>query len=250
MIFEARYRVLFNTLLSGKDGVEEGLVQEDAPWCGTNRFGMVFVDNDGSMSGVGCVLEDAPWCGTNRFGMVFVDNDGSMSGVGCVLEIMEFANVPDGRLFVTSKGRSRFKVVEIKSEKPILVAVVEELPEEEETPEVAKLAGEVTDLLRSTIRLNVKMQNINATDDQLEPEELAELGPRDLSYWVASFFSDVTMLQQNLLEEGSTEQRLRKEHEVLTETVRYYSAASALKSAFAPGGESDGGSNGGGASSS
>ena len=37
-----------------------------------------------------------------------------------------------------------------------------------------------------------------ATEDQIEPEELADLGPRDLSYWVASFFSDVKMLQQNV----------------------------------------------------
>ena len=125
------------------------------------------------------------------------------------------------------------------------------------------LAREVADLLRNTIRLNVKMQNIigslgggggfshclgnpissppycwpvsfagslpaatedqiellasgprpllpadvphccclpvsAATEDQIEPEELADLGPRDLSYWVASFFSDVKMLQQNV----------------------------------------------------
>ena len=95
----------------------------------------------------------------------------------------------------------------------------------------------MSDLLRTTIRLNVKMQNIvgqlrglgglpcqyhelsrsqklfllhgiiivliisffpAATEDQIEPEELADLGPRDLSYWVASFFSDVKVLQQNV----------------------------------------------------
>jgi hypothetical protein len=37
-----------------------------------------------------------------------------------------------------------------------------------------------------------------ATEDQLEPEELAELGPRDLSFFIASFFSDVKLLQQNV----------------------------------------------------
>lgn len=37
-----------------------------------------------------------------------------------------------------------------------------------------------------------------AGDDQMEPEELAELGPRQLSFFVASFFSDVKLLQQNV----------------------------------------------------
>ena len=35
-----------------------------------------------------------------------------MASVGSTLEIMEFANVPDGRLFVTSKGKERFKVLD------------------------------------------------------------------------------------------------------------------------------------------
>jgi ATP-dependent Lon protease len=31
-IFEARYRVLFNTLLAGADDVDEGLVDEESPF--------------------------------------------------------------------------------------------------------------------------------------------------------------------------------------------------------------------------
>jgi Lon protease-like protein len=203
MIFEARYRVLFNTLLSGMEGIEEGLVQTESPWCGSKRFGMCYVDNEGRMA-----------------------------SIGSTLEISEFANVPDGRLFVTSKGKERFKVLKVVAEKPILLCEVEVLKEDEETEEAKQLSLEVADLLRNTIRLNVKMQNIETKEDQIEPEELSTLGPRDLSFWVASFFSDVKLLQQNLLEEEDTVRRLQKEKDVLTETVRYYSAASALKSAF------------------
>lgn len=76
----------------------------------------------------------------------------------------------------------------------------------------------------------MKMQDTIATEAMLEPEELSKLGPRELSYWVASFFADVKLLQQNLLEEGSTLKRLEKEKEVLDQTVKYYSAAAALKS--------------------
>ena len=60
MIFEARYRVLFSTLLDGMDGIEEGLVQKDADWCGTKRFGMCYVDNEGRMASTGCTLVSQP----------------------------------------------------------------------------------------------------------------------------------------------------------------------------------------------
>jgi hypothetical protein len=46
------------------------------------------------------------------------------------------------------------------------------------------------------------------------------------------FPQDIKLLQQNLLEEDDTLKRLQKEKDVLGETVRYYSAAAALKSAF------------------
>ena len=42
-IFEARYRVLFSTLLKGADDLEEGLIQDDKSFAGTRRFGMCWV---------------------------------------------------------------------------------------------------------------------------------------------------------------------------------------------------------------
>ena len=75
--------MLFNTLLDGMDGIEEGLVSKESPWCGTKRFGMCYVDQEGRMA-----------------------------SIGSTLEIMEFANVPDGRLFITNKGKERFRVRE------------------------------------------------------------------------------------------------------------------------------------------
>ncbi|GLI60943.1 hypothetical protein VaNZ11_003181 [Volvox africanus] len=208
MIFEARYRVLFNTILAGESGVEDGLVQSDSPFCGSRRFGMCYVDGRADPSGAS-----------------------RMASVGTTLEIVDFAHVQDGRIFVTSKGRERFRILSIVKDRPIMIAEVEELPEDEaEGEEVASLAEEVADLLRSTIRLNVKLNNLEASEDQLEPEELAGLGPRDMSYWIASFFGDIKVLQQSLLEENSTVKRLNREKEILSDTVRYYSATVALKS--------------------
>ncbi|KAF5826116.1 PUA-like domain-containing protein [Dunaliella salina] len=200
VIFEARYRVLFNTLLAGEPGVEEGLVQKDSAICGTKKFGMCFMDREGRLA-----------------------------SIGTLLEIQDFAHMQDGRIFVTTMGKERFEIKKVTKEKPVLLCEVEFMNEEEDAEEAnsekaKELAKEVADLMRATIRLNVKMKNISASEDQLEPEGLAELSPKPLSFFVASFFSDVRVLQQNLLEETSTLERLKVERDILSDTVRYFSA--------------------------
>lgn len=203
-IFEARYRVLFNTLLDGCSGIEDGLV-----------------------------IKESPFAGTKRFGLCFYDDKGRLASVGTTLEIQEHVKDSEGRLFITNKGMERFKILKVLTERPVLTCEVEVLDEDNDTSEEAvKLAAEVGDLFRNTIRLHVKMNNITTSEDVLEPTELLDASPRELSYWIASIFSDVRPLQQILLEEDSTIARLQRERDVLTETVKYYSAASALKSAF------------------
>jgi ATP-dependent Lon protease len=49
----------------------------------------------------------------------------------------------------------------------------------------------------------------------------------------------VRLLQQNLLEEDNTLKRLTAEKEILTDTVKYFSAASALKDVEASTSEED-----------
>lgn len=55
-IFEARYRVLFNTLLAGSDDLEEGLVDTESPYCGTREFGLCFVHQNGGLAAIGTLL--------------------------------------------------------------------------------------------------------------------------------------------------------------------------------------------------
>eukprot|EP00200_Dunaliella_tertiolecta_P002979 CAMPEP_0202352410 /NCGR_PEP_ID=MMETSP1126-20121109/8620_1 /ASSEMBLY_ACC=CAM_ASM_000457 /TAXON_ID=3047 /ORGANISM="Dunaliella tertiolecta, Strain CCMP1320" /LENGTH=147 /DNA_ID=CAMNT_0048944629 /DNA_START=531 /DNA_END=974 /DNA_ORIENTATION=+ len=131
-------------------------------------------------------------------------------------------------------GKERFEIKKVTKEKPVLLCEVEYMNEEEDSQEAnseeaKELAKEVADLMRATIRLNVKMKNISASEDQLEPEGLADLPPKPLSFFVASFFSDVKVLQQNLLEENNTLKRLQVEKDILSDTVKYFSAAAALK---------------------
>jgi hypothetical protein len=37
--------------------VEEGLVQQDSPFCGTKKFGMCYVDKEGRVASIGTILE-------------------------------------------------------------------------------------------------------------------------------------------------------------------------------------------------
>ncbi|KAF8057912.1 Lonrf1 [Scenedesmus sp. PABB004] len=234
MIFEARYRVLFNTLLAGAENVDEGLVQQESPFAGSRRFGMCYVDEKGRMS-----------------------------TVGTTLEIQNFVLDPSGRMYVTSKGLERFRVTSVIAERPVMLCEVEVLPEDDPdaSDEAKALAGEVGELFRNVLRLHVKVtksraaargagargpgaaaasaaESSDAEDESMEPLELTELGPRELSYWIAHAFTDSRYTQQALLEEDSTMTRLGAEKELLAQTLKYYTAATALEGVFsaAPGG--------------
>lgn len=208
MIFEPRYRVLFNTLLDGEPGIEEGLVQKESPFCGTKRFGMCFLDS------------------------------GRMASVGTTLEVQEYLHQPDGRIYITNKGIERFRVVRVVKELPVLICEVEVLEEVEEDKEAAKesqeLADEVVDMFRNTLRLHSKVTKKagSISEETLEPPELSDLSPRELSYWIANAFQESRYTQQELLEELNTTARLAKEREVLSATLKFYSAATALESVF------------------
>jgi len=202
-IFEARYRVLFNTLLDGLEDVDEGMVQKESKFCGTKRFGLLYVDPKGKIS-----------------------------SVGCKLEIEHHKQLADGRMMVVSRGVERFKIRKVIQEKPVLLAEVEILEDEEEEAglqECEGLAAEVRELFCSTLTLGKKMQG-KAPQGKF-PGELFELPAQRLSFWIASMLSGAEE-QQKLLEMPSVKQRLDREKELLKGTLDYLSATSALKGAL------------------
>ncbi|GBF97423.1 ATP-dependent protease [Raphidocelis subcapitata] len=235
MIFEPRYRVLFNTLMDGAPDIEEGLVQKDSPYAGTRVFGMCYVDG----------------------------SSGRMATVGTALEIQAHTFEADGRILVVNKGLERFRVTKVVKERPVLICEVETLPDDEdETPEAKAAATEVAEMFRNVLRLYRKMRrsgrggvsggagapagaggSSEPEEEPEEPEELTEFSPTQvhpppqLSYWIASVLGEHRGTQQALLEEDSTRGRLAREAEVLGQTLKFYSAATALESVFT----SDGG---------
>ncbi|KAI8110970.1 hypothetical protein M9434_004544 [Picochlorum sp. BPE23] len=211
-IFEARYRVLFSTLLDGDEGVDAGLVSPDKPWRGTRRFGMAYYDQQA----------------------------GGLASIGTVLEIEAHSTMEDGRMLIENVGKQRFKIVDVVEEKPVLVCRVEYLDDEEDIgDDVTALGREVADLFKDVVKLSTKIKDADVDEDVLEPKELQTLGPRDLSFWVASLFAGSPYNQQALLEENSTQKRLEIEKELLENTLKYLSAQSALQSAFTDTNESD-----------
>ena len=205
-IFEARYRVLFSTLLDGDANIDQGLVSDDKPWKGTRRFGMAYYDQQA----------------------------GGLASVGTVLEIREHSTMEDGRMLIENIGRERFKIKDVVEEKPILVCEVEYLDDEDSESEagrVNEMRDEVAQLFRDVVKLSTKLKEISDVDPELlEPKELETLSSRDLSFWVASLFAGSPYNQQALLEENSSLKRLEVEKELLENTLKYLSAQSALQS--------------------
>ena len=205
-IFEARYRVLFNTLMAGSDDLEEGLVNPDSPFCGTREFGMCLVDQNGGLS-----------------------------AIGTLLRIKAHERMPDGQIQIENLGMERFRILEVKQERPVLICDVEFMESGEEDDDDAglqELREQVADLSRNTLRLSYKMGKVEASESSWDLPEFNELSPQDLSYWIAYNFMQDNFSKQAMLEINSTRQRLEEEAELLQKNLSYLSAASALEGAF------------------
>ncbi|DBB09509.1 hypothetical protein WJX82_002679 [Trebouxia sp. C0006] len=205
-IFEARYRVLFSTLLAGDDGVEDGLINHESPFCGSKKFGISHVNSEGGVS-----------------------------QVGTLLKIEGHQQLPDGQITTFNRGLERYKIMKVIQKQPVLIAEVEMMPEEDDTsPQARQLAADLVTIVKQLIELNVKMRKIKATESELNPPELTDLHPTRLSFFLASLLLDNYMQQQALLSLDSTVERLEIEKEVLGNTLKYLSARYALQGAFAP----------------
>jgi len=221
-IFEARYRVLFATLLEGSEGVNTDLVDVESPFKGTRRFGMCWLNGQGSMA-----------------------------ATGTELHIDAHQMLPDGRMLVESTGRRRFRVRKVVKEKPVMVCEVEYLdseeeagPGEDEGDAVRELAQEVLTLFRNVTELNFKLRGLDSGDvaRRIDFQAKARMSPREISFWVASMFSDAESEQQFLLEMDGSELRLQREKSLLSEAQKFLSAQAALKSVFSSGESSGSGS--------
>ncbi|QDZ18601.1 ATP-dependent Lon protease [Chloropicon primus] len=203
-IFEARYRVLFSTLLYGEEGIEEGLANSESEFAGSKTFGMCYVDKEGNIS-----------------------------SVGGVLEIGEHKLLDDGRLYISTSCSKRFTVTTVVQEQPVLICNVEYLEDDlqvDEDPELQKLAGEVVDVFEKALALGMSLEGSELKEPP-KPEQLT-LPPTELSYWLASLFPQDPQEQQLMLQIDTTKERLMRLKEIFDATYNYHLARNSIKSAL------------------
>jgi len=203
-IFEAKYRMMFNTLLAGESDVDQELVQKDSPFEGTREFGMCFVGRNG------------------------------MENVGTMLRIEKHERRENGQMVVVNKGVERFKVLQELRKQPYMVCQVEmlpDIPDDVPSTEMQELSEEVSETFRNVVRLSRKV-NQRELEAYTEPVELKDMNPTELSFWFASLLAQSQPEQQNILEERSCRARLLRVKQIFGDALKFLSAASALDSAF------------------
>jgi len=90
-----------------------------------------------------CIQEGSP------FGVVLVEEGVTEGGplakpheVGCTAEIAQVQPLEEGRMLIMTIGRERFRIVDLKYDRPYLVGVVETAPLEREDGELLDRAAE------------------------------------------------------------------------------------------------------------
>jgi Lon protease-like protein len=112
-----------------------------------------------------CVDED------RDFGIVWLADDG-LQEIGCACSVEQvLETLEDGRLNILARGTEPIRVVERQGHLPYPAGVVEILADVEEMPD-APLVAETRAAYRELVQ--------RATDRELEPEEMAELGAYDM----------------------------------------------------------------------
>lgn len=112
-----------------------------------------------------CLAED------RDFGIVWLADDG-LAEIGCACSVEQVLDaLEDGRLNILARGTEPIRVIERLGHLPYPAGIVEILADAEETPD-AKLAADTRAAYRTLVQ--------RATDRELAPEELTELGAYDM----------------------------------------------------------------------
>lgn len=126
--------------------------------------------------------------------------------VGTTAEIGDVTPLENGRYYISTVGRRRFRIEGVLEREPYLTAEVAYLAEDEPV-DVAVAAGlvrEIRDVFRDYLRLLVEFSGMHADVDL--PSD-----PIDASFLIGDALQVADSMKQRLLELPSTEQRLTVE---------------------------------------
>jgi Lon protease-like protein len=126
--------------------------------------------------------------------------------IGTTAEIGDVTPLENGRYYISTFGRRRFRVERVVAREPYLTVEVSYLPEEsaEDESAIDVLLREIRAVFREYLRLVVEFSGIHA-DIEL-PEN-----PVDASFLIGDALQVADSMKQRLLELSSTEQRLTVE---------------------------------------
>ena len=151
--------------------------------------------------------------GGEAFGVCLI-RDGDEAGdpdvmpyeVGTTAEIGDVTQLDNGRYYISTVGKRRFRVERVVAREPFLVVEVAYLPEDkvEDTRTIEGLVGEIRDVFNDYLRLLVEFSGMKA--DIEFPDD-----PVDASFLIGDALQVADSMKQRLLELSSTEQRLTVE---------------------------------------
>lgn len=145
-----------------------------------------------------------------QFGVIAVrdgfdgDETAVLYGVGCTAELLDVRRLPDGRYDIVTRGRRRFRLLDVDTEaRPYLMAEVEYLPDLPQEP-----ADDLADLARAARAAHRRYcATAWKNSDWSEPDQ--DVGPADLPHLLAVDCLLPMSDRQRLLEQTRPAIRLR-----------------------------------------
>jgi Lon protease-like protein len=131
--------------------------------------------------------------------------------IGSIAEIVDVQPLPFGRYFISTVGRNRFRIREVISREPYIIAEVDELedPQEYIDREVDELLPAVRERFEEYLAMLVEFSGQESTVD------LPDDDPRSTSYLIGDMLQVAERVKQRLLELADTKARLRAEYDFL-----------------------------------
>jgi Lon protease-like protein len=143
--------------------------------------------------------------GDKPFGVVLIRHGSEALGplpephlIGCTAQILEVQPLEEGRMYITTTGVQRFRIITTNHELPYLVAQVEIHPFEENDPqELISAAGGITPKVQQYIQMLNEIEDVKI-DQASIPEE-----PISLASFAAALLQMPPAEKQELLESSS-----------------------------------------------
>lgn len=164
--------------------------------------------------------------GGAAFGIVLIKEGQEVGGpatpfdVGTLAEIEAVDHHKDN-LFVLCRGTRRFRIRELKHDKPYLVGTVELLEEPASTPQEEQAARELSGLFEEYLGQMRDAARALWGGELQTPRTRPGPGAREIAYGVAFTLAMDPAEKQSLLEEEGLQSLIERLHELLQREIRF-----------------------------